>query len=192
MPSSDGIEATRRYTRTAVVLHWLVAALVLAQFTWGWWMQSIPKLPVGPRVNAYNMHKSIGLTILALAVIRLLWRIFHDPPPFPPMPRWQRRAARLNHALLYVAIIAMPIVGYLGSAFSGYPVRYFGWTIPAWTAKHDGLKDLMSQVHLGLSIVLAASVLLHVAAVTKHALGSGYALLARMSWRTRRKMAGSW
>lgn len=167
------------------MLHWLIATMVIVQFSWGWWMQTIAKIPVGPRVNAYNMHKSIGLTILALAIVRLLWRLAHHPPPLPPMPSWQRHAARVNHALLYGAIIAMPVVGYLGSAFSGYPVKYFGWTIPAWSERHDGLKDLMSEVHLALSMVLAGSVLLHVAAVIKHAMESGRALLARMSWHAR-------
>ena len=156
--------------------------MVFVQFPWGWWMQTIAKVPVGPRAYAYNLHKSIGLTILALMVVRLLWRLTHDPPPLPRMPHWQRRAARINHAVLYVAIVAMPIVGYLGSAFSGYPVKYLGWTLPSWSSRHDALKDLMSEVHLGLSFVLAASVLLHLAAVVKHSLESGRALLMRMGW----------
>ena len=81
-PSEPGA----RYTRTAVVLHWLVAGLVIVQFAWGWWMQEIPKEPVGPRVDAFNMHKSVGLTILALMMVRILWRIAHRPPPLPDAP----------------------------------------------------------------------------------------------------------
>src|SRR5581483_565305 len=177
--ASPHARSSERYTVTAIVLHWIVAGMVLLQFTWGWWMQTIPKLPVGPRADAYNLHKSIGLTILALVVVRLAWRLLHDPPPLPPMPKWQRHAARVNHFMLYSLVLAMPIAGYLGSAFSGYPVKYFGWTIPAWSAKHESLKELMSAVHLTLALVLAASVLLHLAAVVKHTLEGGSALISR-------------
>lgn len=172
-----------------MVLHWLIAGMVLLQFTWGWWMQTIPKFPVGPRVDAYNLHKSIGLTILTLAILRLAWRLMHQPPALPAMPRWQERAARINHFMLYFLIVAMPVVGYLGSAFSGYPVRYFGWTLPSWSAKHEMLKDLMSDVHLALALVLAVSVLLHLAAVVKHTAQGGAALLLRMSWSRRHTSA---
>ena len=65
MPPSD------RYTRTAILLHWLIAVAVIVQFGWGWWMQDIPKQPVGPRVDAFNFHKSLGLTILVLMCIRV-------------------------------------------------------------------------------------------------------------------------
>ena len=80
-------DAPARYTRTAIALHWLIAILVLGQFAWGWWMQEIPKQPVGPRVDAFNLHKSIGMTIFALMVLRLAWRVGHPAPALPPMPR---------------------------------------------------------------------------------------------------------
>ncbi len=182
---------SERYTRTAVVLHWLIAGLVMLQFAWGWWMQTIPKQPVGPRVDAFNLHKSVGLTILALALVRLAWRATHPPPALPELPAWQRRAAHVNHGLLYGLIVAMPVVGYLNSAFSGYPVRYFGWVLPAWSGKHEALKDLMSDVHLGLACILALAVLLHLAAVIKHTREGGRWLLARMSWPARSGTASS-
>jgi len=68
------VPASDRYSRTAIALHWLIAALVILQFGWGWWMQEIPKQPVGPRVDAFNLHKSIGMTIFALMAARLAWR----------------------------------------------------------------------------------------------------------------------
>lgn len=177
------MQSSDHYTRTAVVLHWLIAGLVVVQFSWGWWMQTIAKQPVGPRVDAFNLHKSAGLTILALMLARLAWRLAHRPPPLPPMPVWQKRIARLNHGLLYAALLGMPLAGYLGSAFSGYPVRYFGFVLPAWSASHPELKELMSVVHFALSWVLAAAVALHVAAVVKHTREGGSPLLARMGWR---------
>jgi cytochrome b561 len=174
------MSASERYTRTAVALHWLIAALVIFQFAWGWWMQDIPKQPVGPRVDAFNLHKSIGMTIFALMVVRILWRIVHSPPPLPRMPQWQARVALANHALLYAALVIQPLVGYLGSEFSGFPVKFFGLMLPGWAGKNVAMKDPMSTIHLATSWVIAAAVLLHVAAALKHALVDRNRLLARM------------
>ena len=98
-----------RYSGTAIGLHWLIALAVVGQFAWGWWMQDIPKQPPGPRVDAFNLHKSVGLTILALMCVRLLWRWRHPAPPLPPMPRWQAGLARTTHVVLYVALFVMPL-----------------------------------------------------------------------------------
>jgi cytochrome b561 len=178
MPSSE------RYTRFAVALHWIVAVVVFAQFALGWLMQEIAKQPPGPRASAFNMHKSIGLVILALMLVRIAWRLSHPAPPLPAMPRWQARAALANHVLLYVLLVAMPLAGYLGSAFSGYPVRFFGIVLPAWAPKSEAMKQLMSDVHLVAAWLLAASVALHLAAVVKHSVVDRDGLLARMGWTT--------
>ena len=167
MPSSD---YATRYTTTAIVLHWLIAAAVIVLIGWGWWMQTIPKLPAGPRVDAFNLHKSIGMTVLLLMLVRISWRARHRPPPLMPMPRWQAQLAQAVHVLLYVCLIVQPLSGYLGSAFSGYPVRFFGVVLPAWAPKHDMLKDAFSVVHLVNSWVLVGALALHVAGTVKHAL----------------------
>jgi cytochrome b561 len=167
MPNSDSAE---RYTTTAVALHWLITGLVLGMIAFGWWMQEIPKNPVGPRVNAFNLHKSIGLTVLLLMLVRALWRATHPPPSLPPMPAWQARAARTVHVLLYVCLFVQPLTGYLGSAYSGYPVRFFGLVLPAWAPKVDGIKDAMSVAHLVNSWILVTALVLHVGAALKHAL----------------------
>ena len=170
----------QRYRAPAIALHWLVAILVAAQFALGWWMQGIAKQPVGPRVDAYNLHKSIGLTILALMIVRIAWRITHPPPALPAMPRWQAGLARATHLLLYVLLVVHPLAGYLGSAFSGYPVKYFGLVLPSWAPQSVPLKDFMSAAHLATSWLIAAAVLLHLLGVAKHAIVDRDALLARM------------
>jgi cytochrome b561 len=168
-----------RYTATAVVLHWAIAALLIAEFAHGWWMQGIAKEPPGIRADAFNLHKSFGLVLLALALLRLGWRLAHRPPPFPAMARWQAIAARTNHALLYAMMLAMPLSGYFGSVFSGYPIKWFGVALPAWGGSDPALKELMSAVHLTTSWILLVSMCLHVAGTFKHAL-AGDAVMARM------------
>src|ERR1700720_886062 len=138
MQSSD---SEPRYPLTVIVLHWVIAAAVVGLMVVGWWMQTIPKEPVGPRADAYNRHKSIGLTVLLAIVIRLAWRASHRPPKLPPLPVWQARAAHAVHAVLYVLMFLDAMSGYVGSAVSGFPVKFFGWVLPAWAAANAGLKE---------------------------------------------------
>ena len=169
-----------RYTRTAVLLHWMIAALLFAEFAHGWWMQEIPKQPPGIRADAFNMHKSVGLLLLALVLVRLGWRLAHRPPVLLPVARWQAVLARSNHVLLYGMMVAMPLSGYLGSVFSGYPIKWFGLMLPAWGWADPAIKELMSSVHLATSWILLASTSLHVAGTIKHAF-AGERVMARMS-----------
>lgn len=129
------------------------------------------------------MHKSIGLTILALMLLRALWRLRHRPPPLPPMPVWQARLAHATHMTLYAALFVMPLAGYLGSVFSGYPVKYLGVTLPAWGWKSDAIKDFMSALHFATSWVLAGAVALHLAGALKHWFLDRDMLVARMGLR---------
>ncbi len=161
--------ATVRYDRVAMTLHWLVAIGVLAQIALGWWMLDIPKQPVGVRAYWFNLHKSIGMTVGVLIVLRIAWRLTHPPPALPStMPRWQVKAAHASHLLLYACMIAMPLAGYLGSVFSGYPIRYFGAVLPGWGWKDEALKDLFSSVHLVASFLFLSLIKLHVLAALKH------------------------
>jgi cytochrome b561 len=171
-----------RYTTVAIVLHWLIAAIVLGQFALGWWMQEIPKQPQGPRLEAFNLHKSIGLLVFGLMIARITWRLGHPPPGLPTMPPWQARLARATHLLFYAALVALPVTGYLGSLFSGYPVKFFGLTLPAWIGKNAQWKEWMSAAHFSLTWVLATGLVLHMAGVAKHALLDRDGLLRRMTW----------
>lgn len=174
------MSSSERYSRTAIALHWVIALAVIGQFSWGWVMQTIPKQPPGLRADAFNLHKSIGLTILVLMCLRALWRWRHPAPPLPAMPAWQSRLARATHVVLYVALFAMPLAGYLGSVFSGYPVKYFGVTLPAWGWKDEALKNFMSAAHFTVSWILLCAVALHVAGALKHWLWDRDSLVARM------------
>jgi cytochrome b561 len=174
-----------RYTGTAVALHWLVAALVFGQLALGWWMVDLPKSPPGLRAGWFNFHKSIGLTIGLLMLARLWWRARHRPPALPEsLPRWQVLAARANHALLYACLLLMPLSGYLGSVFSGYPIKYFGIVLPQWGWASPALKELFSALHFATVCVLMALIALHVAAALKHLLINRDGVFARMWPRT--------
>jgi cytochrome b561 len=157
-----------RYPLTVVALHWVTAVAVVGLVVLGWWMQAIPKDPVGPRADAYNLHKSIGLTVLVLMFLRLGWRIARRPPELPPLPAWQAWAARAVHALLYVLMFVDAFSGYLGSAVSGFPVKYFGVTLPAWVGANPMLKEACSVVHLVASWGLVVVIALHLVATLYH------------------------
>ncbi|HEX4333109.1 MAG TPA: cytochrome b [Usitatibacter sp.] len=172
-----------RYTTVARALHWAIALVVAAQFTLGWWMQSIPKSPQGPRADAFNLHKSIGLSILVLMALRILWRSRHAPPPWPTMPAWQRRLAWGNHAFLYGLLVLLPATGYLGSVFSGYPVKFFGLVLPRWGSAWPAAKDFMSGTHLACTWLLAAAVVLHLAGAAHNAAVGRGGVLGRMGPR---------
>ena len=159
------------YSRTAIVLHWLIAALVLGQIALGWWMIDIPKQPVGIRAWWFNLHKSIGITIGVLVLVRIAWRFTHPAPPLPEtIPSWQRAAAKVSHFGLYACLLIMPVTGYLGSNFTKYPIKYFGYAIPHWGWDSPGLKELMSQIHYGVVVVFMVLIAVHVAAAFKHLL----------------------
>jgi cytochrome b561 len=169
------------YTSTAKFLHWLIAAAVFVQISLGLWMIGIPKSPPGIRVYWFNMHKSIGITIGLLVLLRLLWRFTHPAPPLPAtVPAWQRIAAKVNHVLLYACLIIMPVTGYLGSSFTKFPIIYWGMRLPHWGWESPPLKELMSQIHLTTVVILITLIAIHIAGALKHLLGNRDGVFQRM------------
>jgi cytochrome b561 len=183
--SGDGI-ATARYSSAAVVLHWGMAAIVLAQLLLGWWMLNVPKSPPGLRAGWFNLHKSIGLALGLLLLARLAWRSRHAPPSLSGLPDWQRRAARVNHALLYACLGLLPLTGYLGSSFTRYPIRFFGITVPSLGQDWPAAKQLMSTLHYSCVWLLMVLLALHVAAAVSHA-WHGHPVAGRMGLRFDRR-----
>jgi cytochrome b561 len=159
---------TTRFTRTAIVLHWLLAAALLYQLALGWWMIDLPKSPPGLRAGWFNWHKSIGMVIGVVVLLRLSWRMAHPAPGHGQLPAWLRRAAQLNHGLLYACMLVLPLSGYLGSNFSGYPVRFFGVALKSWTQAWPAGKEFMSALHYASVWVFMGLVALHVAAALWH------------------------
>ncbi len=176
-----------RYDKVSMALHWSIAVLALGQMTLGWWMVGLPD-STGVQRDWFNLHKSLGLTIGALMLARLAWRMGHLPPPLPQgIARWEERAALASHRLLYAAFIAQPIVGYLGSSFTAYPIRYFGHGLPAWGWQSPPLKAVFSGLHFALACLATLLVAAHVAAALRH-LARQDKVFQRM-WPRRRKIA---
>lgn len=116
----------RRWGSIAQAFHWIIVAALLVQGALGLYMVTLPKRP--STIPWYDVHKSLGLTILLLALLRLAWRLFDRRPTDPPqMPAWQRIGARVGHALLYGLLFALPLSGWLFDSLSSLrPLRWWG------------------------------------------------------------------
>jgi cytochrome b561 len=171
-----------QYTRTAMLLHWLIAVLLLGQFLFGWYLTGIPR-GIPERGYFVNLHKSTGLVIGVLVLLRIAWRLSHTPPPLPQtVPGWQRTAARVSHVLLYVLMLAMPLSGYIASNFSKWGVKIFNtFTLPPWGSDDKQIYAFFNQAHQILSWALLGLILLHVLAALKHALLDRDEILFRMA-----------
>ena len=167
------------YNHTAIALHWLIAALIVCAFTLGWVMTELAFSPL--KLRMFNWHKWVGISILALAAIRTLWRLTHPAPAMLPMPAWQRVAAHSLHGLLYLAMFCMPLSGWAYSNASGYPIVYLGLIpLPDLVAKNRELADALHEVHETIGWILAVAIGLHVAAALKHHWVERDATLQRM------------
>jgi cytochrome b561 len=159
--------ATVRYTRTAVSLHWLIAALIVSAFALGWVMTELAISPF--KVKLFNWHKWVGMTVLGLASLRAIWRLTHSPPRLLPMPAWQRVSAHALHGVLYFLMFALPVSGWAYSNSTGYPIVYLGlWRLPDLVAKDKALAAQLVEVHHILGWLLAAVLVMHALAALKH------------------------
>ncbi|HET7307544.1 MAG TPA: cytochrome b [Gammaproteobacteria bacterium] len=119
------INTQRRYTRTAIFLHWLILALLIAQYTLGWTMPHIGRNT--PVTTLISLHFSIGALIIGVIVVRLIWRIIYgEPMPEAGVPPWQVRSARVIHWLLYLLLVAVPMLGWINASYRGMPITFFG------------------------------------------------------------------
>jgi cytochrome b561 len=158
-----------RYTKPAIALHWIIAAGVLSLIGLGLYMVDIPR-GTPERAFFYNLHKSIGVTLAILILVRLWWRAKNPPPPLPgSLPAWQAKASKISHALLYVCLIVMPIAGFSASQFTKYGVTYFGlFKIPPMGTENKEIYELLQGVHGFTSQLLIVLLVIHIAAALKH------------------------
>jgi cytochrome b561 len=178
-PDTAANAGAQRYAGLMIVLHWLIALGIIGLLGLGLYMVGLPKgLPI--KSTLLNLHKSLGMTVFLLVLLRIAARAVLHRPPLPPMPAWQRAAARTTQGLLYVGMVAMPLAGYLGSSFNRYGTRFWGILLPQWGWDDPHLRELFFGIHEVIGYVLIALIVLHVAGALKHQWVDRDNLLARM------------
>ncbi len=180
---------SKRYTKIAIILHWLIALGIFGMFAFGWYMTGLPKeAPAqmsydlfdwgiytwqlteesSPRAFYFNLHKSIGITLLALIFIRIIWRITHKPPALlTSYKAWERKLSTSAHHLLYVLMFLVPISGLIMSAASKYGVKWFGLDFIAGL-DNKPLREIFHETHEIAGLVLLAIIILHITGALKH------------------------
>lgn len=180
---------TNRYTKIAILLHWLIALSIFGMFALGWFMSELPKeapkqiaydlfdwgvytwelaKEASPRAFYFNLHKSIGVTILALIVIRILWRITHKPPAMlTSYKAWEKKAATGAHHLLYLLMFALPVSGLIMTVASKYGLKWFGIKMIAGT-DNKALREIFMPTHEIVGIILLAIIAIHIIGALKH------------------------
>ena len=193
---------TTRYTKTAVILHWLIALCIGAMFVLGWFMTDLAKeLPkqnafnlfdlgmftwnvdeaISPRSFYFNLHKSIGVSILALILVRILWRVTHKPPALlASYKAWERKLATGAHHLLYLLMLALPVSGLIMAIYSKYGVKWFGMPFIAGL-DNNPMRKVFESMHEIIGIVLLVILAVHVLGALKHKLVDKDDTMKRMS-----------
>ena len=173
--------STTRYHEVARILHWLIAGLILLQYA----LANMAEDAVSDlqELALLANHKSVGMTVLMLAIVRVAWRFTHSVPALPvSMPRWQVRASNLSHALLYILIFALPLSGWLFSSATTYSVSWFNvFVFPDLISGNESRAELLEEVHEVLANLLFVLALLHILASLKHGLFDRDGVLGRMS-----------
>ena len=182
--SSSSSSVVARYSGLAMLLHWVLAVAIVGTFCLGLYMSDLKLSP--QRIQLFNWHKWIGVSILTLSALRLLWRWVRRPPALPArivqaMPAWQYSAYRATHVLLYALFFAVPLLGWAHSNAAGFPIVWFGKIpLPDLVGKYKALAEVLGEAHEVAAYVLAALVVLHAAAALKHQWLDRDGLLLRM------------
>lgn len=168
-----------QYSRVARILHWIIALCVIGGLTLG--LLHDPLEDVFPA--AMWLHKSLGLTVLGLTVVRLSWRLTHRPPALPAeMPGWERSLAHLTHISFYALMLILPMSGWIFSSAGEYPLNWFGlFDVPKFgVTKQDPITGIAHEAHELLGFLMLGLVVLHVAAALRHHFILKDRVLARM------------
>jgi cytochrome b561 len=156
-----------RWGSVTQAIHWLMAVAIIGNGILGLIMDEMPRGMT--KLNTFAIHKSIGLTVLALLILRVSWRFFERKPRDEPMPRWQRLAAHATHAVLYLLMLAIPLSGWIYNSAHGYPLQWFKWfNLPALVEKNQALSDIAGETHEILFWVIVVVLVAHVGGALVH------------------------
>ena len=190
-----------KYTNVAIVLHWLIGIAILFMFVLGWFMTELPKET--PKTTSFdifnlglitwgveeeqsqrsfyfNLHKSVGLSLLMLIILRMYWRFTHRPPAFlNSMKLWEKRLAKATHHSLYLLMFLIPLSGIIMSAGSKYGIKWFGIkVIPGFDDK--AIRELFYEFHEIFGLLLLLILILHILGAVKHSIVDKDGTLRRM------------
>ena len=182
---------TPRYTAIAIILHWIIAALLVGMVFFGWYMEDLShgfqagEVPLESVLQAYNWHKTIGLLILFLSLARLAWRLTHKAPGMPEgMKPWEKLAAHAVHGAFYVIMIGMPILGWVAASASEFDSFLFNnpdMTMPRLPVpQSEGLHEVSGSIHGAGGWPILVLWALHAGAALKHQFLDKDGLLHRM------------
>lgn len=177
-----------RYNAVAVTLHWLIALAIVAMFAMGWTMTDDSVDPM-TKFKLFQLHKSVGVTIICLVALRILWRLTHKAPPMGNhFPAWERVAAHLGHLALYALLLAVPLTGWMTVSASplGIPTIVFGWfewPHLGFIEPSEANDHFFSGLHELFANWMIIMVALHVGAVIKHFVIDRENILPRMWYK---------
>lgn len=182
-----GHSPVNRYDDVAIFLHWLVALGVFLLIGMGWYMSELPR-GTPDRAFWFNLHKSVGITLGLLVLVRIGWRLRHRPPEIDGLRPWRATAARVSHGLLYACLLIMPAVGFVASNFTRYGVKFFGVEFGPMFSENLPLRDTLQGVHRFTSYVLVTAIVVHVTAALMHRFVDDNGVLDRMLPRGLRRV----
>lgn len=169
-----------RYNTTLIIIHWLMALLILSMFVLGFYMVDLEK-GSDERSYFFALHKSIGLTLALLVVVRLFWRLRFGVPKLPGSTKpYEKKLSAIVHHSLYLMLFLQPISGYISSSFSGYKTKFWGIPLPHWGWKDQDLNHLFTEIHEICAFILISLLVLHIAGVVHHLMKKEMHILKRM------------
>lgn len=171
--------AAWRYGAPAILIHWLMAFLIASLVAIGWYMMSIEDDP-GSKWY-FDLHKSVGIVVFILVLLRIVWRATHRPLPLPgSLPRWEVKLSHLTQWALYVCMLLLPILGFVGASCSKSGVVFFGTRVSSWTLPNHDTAEFFFGLHITLAWVMVALVALHAIGGLKHLLVDKDGVFQRM------------
>ena len=191
-----------QYTKTAIVLHWLIALGIFAMFALGWYMAELPKdapkamsfdlfdlgiynwqltEEASPRTFYFNLHKSVGVTLLGLIVLRIIWRITHRPPALlNSLSAAEKNLATAGHHALYLLMVLLPLSGVLMALYSKYGLKWFCMDLFAGL-DNPAMRDTFKEAHEVLGVLMLIVIAVHILGAIKHKLIDKDGTMDRMS-----------
>jgi cytochrome b561 len=170
------------FTPVVKLLHWAIAAMIVLQFVLAKMAENAGDLSPVRELALLANHRSVGITILYLALVRLAWRKYHPPPEPLPMPQWQQNASMISHWLLYGLLFLLPITGWLMSSASANSVSWFNIIqLPDLVGPDPGLEDVLEEVHETFAKILFLLASIHIIAALKHSLYDKDGAIGRIS-----------